>query len=247
MRAEPPDVVALAVLIIAGFYFATPNEPGPSPSYKKVQAMNPQPIDGTQTTGQHTNETVRQLYDLSIGGRRKQTRRDIYGAEATVVLVVGSHVVHAPQAIEEKTMKWTYCHDPNGVEDYPEEKRSPRLDLRISDYWTNDSGVRIGLFGHARVASIFTYKDGNTNFLFEVSRASGQIPEKLEDGDRTLGPVCAVYIRKTLAADKGSIDSLKELNTIKEFLSIYKDPRFPSPVQIKKIVFPLEDRYNNAD
>lgn len=144
-------------------------------------------------------------------------------------------------------MNWMHHHDPDGIKDFPEEERSPRLDLRIFDYWTNESGVRIGLFGHARVTSIFTYKDGNTNFLFEVSRAAGQIPEKLEYGDRTLGPVCTVYIREKLPADNGSIYGFKEVDTIKDFLLIYDDPRFPSGIPIAKAVFPLAYRYNKAD
>ncbi len=140
-------------------------------------------------------------------------------------------------------MSWTKYHDPVGVLDYPEEwKKSYPGELRILNYWTNEAGIRIGFFGHAKGIATFTYKNGDINFLFNV--IPGQDPERqLDNADRTLGPTCRVFIKERHPAHLGSKYGQEEINNIRDFMFIYKDPRFPSPVAIKTVLFNQPDEY----
>jgi hypothetical protein len=156
--------------------------------------------------------------------------------------------INVVQSSEGKEMNWTYHHDPEGVSDYPDELP---FETRIRDYWTNEAGVRIGFFGHAKSVSEFTYRKADLNFKFRAFRAPYQ--GSLENGDRALGPICKVDLRRERKhqVDGKSVTESREslfdahslpglMNDIQDFLLIFRDPRFPSPIVIEKVIFPFE-------
>ena len=113
-------------------------------------------------------------------------------------------------AHEEEQMNWTHQHDPVGVSDYPNELS---FEIHIRDYWTNESGTRIGFFGHAKGLAEFTYRKGDLNFKFSVHRASGQ-GAVLDRDDRTLGPICTAILdrsRQRLVDGETVTDTRKDL------------------------------------
>jgi hypothetical protein len=180
------------------------------------------------------------------GDTKPATSKILASIPGAVLAFVGSDredVANGPtiSAPRENKMTWTHHHDPIvGVFDYPGHN-----DSSIIDYWTNESGVRIGFWGHAKGIARFTYKCGAINFLFDVLRAPGQVPDQLED--RTLGPICKVYIWEDHPIHLGSRYGQYEINNIKEFLPHYRDPRFPSPVAIETVLFGQpEEFYNNS-
>jgi hypothetical protein len=138
---------------------------------------------------------------------------------------------------------WTHYFDrESNVLDYPGHATP---DYRIIDYWTNETGVRIGFWGHAKGIAIFTYKFKKVNFLFNVLRSPGQTPDL--PADRTLGPICRVYIQHDHPIHLGSPYGQFEVGAIRDFLLQYKDPRFPSPVAIETVEFSQPDEfYNNS-
>ncbi|NJO55618.1 MAG: hypothetical protein HC834_03810 [Rhodospirillales bacterium] len=147
-------------------------------------------------------------------------------------------------------MTWIHTHDEAGVADHPDD---PGFPLHIRDYWTNEAGVRIGFFGYGKGVSEFTYRKGDLNFKFSAIRAPMQEPEIVDRSDRTLGPICSVYLsrdRRYKVDGKRVVDPRDDLFRVQpieqikaeitDFLLIYRDPRFPSPIAIEKVEFPLE-------
>jgi hypothetical protein len=145
-------------------------------------------------------------------------------------------------------MNWNYHHDPEGVLDHPD---ALSFEIRILDYWTNDAGTRIGFFGHAKGVAVFTYRRDRLNFQFDVYRAADQAP--VEKRDRALGPVCNVILRRDRksVSDGTTVTDLRDtlfdgfslpdiMKEIESFLLVFRDPRFPSPVAVEKVVFPFE-------
>lgn len=110
-------------------------------------------------------------------------------------------------------------------------------------------------FGHAKGIAEFTYKKDDLNFKFRAPSTGGQKGEILERDDRTLGPICSISLKRSrqrLVDGKKVTDLRKDLfegrslqaimNEIADFLLIYRDPRFPSPIAIERVTFPFENR-----